>query len=169
VIVGIMRGTRALLLLFVLAAGCGRAFGRLGESSQAIEQRYGAPLTTGSLTGFTECTYEKESFMITVFYQNGVSVLEKFASRGLDQASARQVVVQIAARSIGSPDATEECQIRQASGITTKDEVFWTWKNAAQKVNAAFNPVECTLAFFADPAICPRVQHALESAPLPGD
>jgi hypothetical protein len=163
-----MRGIRTLFLLIVVAASCGPAFGRLGESSQAIEQRYGAPISTGSLSGFTQCTYEKESFAITVFYQNGVSVLETFASRGLDQTIARQVVLQVAAHPIGCPDATEECKIRHTSGITTKDEVFWTWKNADQTVNAAFNPVECKVAFFGNPAVYATVQQALLSEPLPG-
>src|ERR1700679_599417 len=121
-----MRGIRTLLLLMLLAAGCPPAFGRVGESSQAIEQRYGAPISSGSLSGlsgFTQSMYEKESFALTVFCQNGVSVLETFARRGLDQAGAREVVVHVAAHSIGCPDSTQELQIRQASGITSKDEV----------------------------------------------
>jgi hypothetical protein len=94
--------------------------------------------------------------------------METFTSRGLDQATARQVVVLVAAHSIGSPDSTEECKIRQAAGITRKDEVFWTWNNGSQQIYAAFNPVECTLGFFGDPAIYAGVHQALANAPLPG-
>jgi hypothetical protein len=163
-----MTGKSCFCVLLLLAAGCQAAFARLGESPQAIEQRYGPPLTTGSLTGFTQCAYQKQAFRITVFYQNGISVLETFTSRGMDQATAREVVVLVAASSIGSPDQAQECKIRQASGITNKDEVFWTWKNASQQVNAAFNPLECTLAFFGDPAVYAGVHEALANAPLPG-
>jgi hypothetical protein len=152
----------------VLAAGCRTSFARLGESPESVEQRYGKPLSSTSLSDFTRCMYEKESFAITVFYQNGVSVLETFAKRGLDQATARQVVALVAAYSIGCPDATQECKIRMASGITAKDEVFWTWKKSAQSVNAAFNPVECTLAFFGEPSVYASVHKALASDPLPG-
>jgi len=163
-----MTGKRIFCVLLLLAAGCQVALARIGESSQAIEQRYGPPVTSGSIPGFTRSTYEKQSFQISVFYQNGISVMETFTSRGLDQATARQVVVLVAAHSIGSPDSTEECKIRQAAGITRKDEVFWTWNNGSQQIYAAFNPVECTLGFFGDPAIYAGVHQALANAPLPG-
>jgi hypothetical protein len=155
--------------LTLLLLGCQPALARLGESPQAMEQRYGPAITSGSLPGFVQCVYEKQGFAITVFYKDGASVLEKFASRGLDQATARQVVALVAVRSIGCPDAGQEAQIRQASGITSKDEIFWTWTNGGgQSVNAAFDPLECCLTFFADPAVYASVQQALASAPLPG-
>jgi hypothetical protein len=144
------------------------ALARLGETSQEMEKRYGPAITSGSLPGFTQCTYQKQSFEITAFYKDGVSVLEKFARRGLDQETARQVVVLVAATAIGCPDAAQEAVIRQASGITLKDEIFWAWTNGGQAVNAAFNPIECTVSFFGDPAVYASVQAALASMPLPG-
>jgi hypothetical protein len=160
-----MQGNRILYVLILLTAGGHIAYARLGESPQAIEQRYGRPLSSVSLTDFTRSVYEKQSFAITVFYRNGVSVLETFARRGLDQVTARKVVIQVAARSIGCPDGTQESQIRHASGITSRDEVFWIWTTPAFPMNAAFNPIDCTLSFFSQPALYASIHQALESAP----
>jgi hypothetical protein len=154
--------------LTLLLLGCQPALARLGESPQAMQQRYGPAISSGSLPGFTQSVYEKQSFQITVFYKDGGSVLEKFARRGLDQATAQQVVVLVAAGSIGCPDAGQEAQIRQASGITSKAEVFWTWTHGSETINAAFDPLECCVAFFGDPSDYASVQQALASAPLPG-
>jgi hypothetical protein len=164
-----MRRMRILCFLALLILAARPALARLGETSQAMEKRYGPAISSGSLPGFTQSVYEKGGFAITVFYKDGVSVLEKFATRGMSQATARQVVVLVAATQIGSPDASEEAVIRQASGITSKDEVFWAWTAAdGQPINAAFNPLECCLAFFGDPVIYASVQQALASVPLPG-
>ena len=178
--------------MIAFAAGACTGFARLGESPQAVQQRYGQPVSTGVVTPFTRCVYEKDSFAITVFFRNGVSVVETFAKRGLDQATARQVAVLVAARAIASPDQAREGQLRQAAGITCKDEVFWSWKipapvvtpgqppaaaqsipsarsaTAAESETAAYNPVECSLAFFSAPEIYATVQQALAAAPLAG-
>lgn len=159
---------RGIYLIALVLLSWQSALARLGETSQEMAKRYGPAISSGSLPGFTQSTYEKQSFEIVVFYKDGVSVLEKFAKRGLDQETARQVAMLVAATSIGCPDATQEAVIRQASGITTKDEVFWNWTNGGQAVNAAFNPIECTLSFFGDPAVYASVQQAQASMPLPG-
>jgi hypothetical protein len=163
-----MKGTRVLFVLAVLAAGCRTGFARLGESAQVIEQRYGAPVSAAAIPGFTQCVYEKESFAITVFYQNGVSVMESFARRGLDQATARQLAVLVAAHEISCPGPSEESRLRQVAGITCRDEVFWVWTTPAQPVSAAFNPMECTIAFFSAPATYATIRQALASEPLAG-
>ncbi len=163
-----MKGTRILFCLMVLAAGCQTAFARLGESPQMVEQRYGAPVSTGEIPGFTRCVYEKNAFAITIFYQNGVSVLESFACRGLDQATARKLATLVATHEICCPSPGEESQIRQASGINYRDEIFWVWTTASQSVNAAFNPMECSIAFFGAPAMYATVRQALASDSLAG-
>ncbi len=157
-----------LLFWMVLAAGCNPAFARLGESPQIMQQRYGPPVATVAIPGFTQCRYEKESFAITIFFQNGVSVMESFARRGLDQATARSLAVLVATHEISCPSPSEESQIRQASGITFRDEVFWAWDAPAQRVSAAFNPMECTIAFFSEPMMYANIHQALLSAPLAG-
>jgi len=163
-----MKGTRILFFLMVLATGCRTGLARLGDSPQAIQQRYGPPVSSGLIPGFTQCQYEKESFAITIFYQNGVSVLESFARRGLDQATARQLATVMAAHEISCPSPTQESAIRQAAGITFRDEVFWVWATPTQPVSAAFNPMECTISFFSAPAMYATIRQALASEPLAG-
>ena len=163
-----MKGTGILIFLMVLAAGCSTGFSRLGESPQVIAQRYGPPVSTWALPGFTKCVYEKQSFAITIFYQNGVSVLESFARRGLDQATARQLAVVVATQPIACPSPDQESQLREAAGITSKDDVFWVWTTPTQPMSAAFNPVECTIAFFSAPSMYATIHQALMSEPLAG-
>ena len=152
----------------ILATGSATASARLGDSPEALEQRYGAPVSTSIVSGFTRCQYLKASFTITIFFQNGVSVLETFACRGFSEQLATAVVDHMANRSVGEPDQTQENQIRQAAGITYKDEVFWSWPAPNSQVIAAFNPLECVLAFFSEPATYANIQQALVSAPLAG-
>ncbi len=163
-----MKGTTIAGLLMLLAAASPTAFARLGESPQLIEERYGAPVSTGTVPGFTRCVYEKQSFAITVYFRNGISVLETFARRGLDLATARSLAAVVAARPIACPDPATESQIRQATGITSKDEVFWIWTTPVESTGAAFNPMECTVAFFNSPAVYASVRQALASDPLAG-
>ena len=163
-----MKGIRILFALAVLTAGCRTGFARLGESAQAIQQRYGAPVSAAAMPGFTRCVYERDSFAITIFYQNGVSVMESFARRGLDQATARELAKVVAAHEISCPSPEQESQIRQAAGITSRDEVFWVWMTPTQPVSAAFNPMECTIAFFSAPATYATIRQALASEPLAG-
>lgn len=152
----------------VLAAGCRTGFARLGECAQIIQQRYGPPVSTAAIPGFTRCVYEKESFAITIFYRNGVSVLESFARRGLDQATARQLATVVAAHEISCPSPAEESQIREAAGITFRDAVFWVWTTPTQPVCAAFNPLECTIAFFNAPSMYAAIRQAVASESLAG-
>jgi hypothetical protein len=163
-----MKGTGILLFLMV-AASCRTGFARLGEAPQAIQQRYGPPVSAGAITGFTRCVYEKESFAITIFYQNGVSVLESFARRGLDQATARELAKVVATHEVSAPSPSQEAEIREAAGITFRDEVFWVWTTPALLMSAAFNPAECTIAFFSAPATYASVRQALASEPLAGE
>jgi hypothetical protein len=160
-----MKGKTTSLLCFLtlLAAGSSSALARLGETSQAIEDRYGPPLSSAVISDFTRCQYLKQSYVMTIFYKDGHSVLEIFAKRGFVQDEAGKVVSLVAAHPVDVPDATKEDEIRQAAGITCKDVVFWTWAGSAATVDAAFNPTECTLAFFSDPAVYARVQQALAS------
>ena len=151
-----------------LAAGASTGLARLGETSQAIDDRYGQPLSTDVLSGFTRCQYQKQSFVVTVFYEEGRSILEIFAKRGFAQDEASQLVSLVATHPVDPPSPAQEEQIRHAARITSTDEVFWAWTNPAAPVDAAFNPIECTLAFFSDPGVYARVQHALASAPLAG-
>jgi hypothetical protein len=160
-----MKARGILCFLSMLAAAGGTCHARLGESPSAMEGRYGAPIASAPLPNFTESMYGKDGFAITVYYQNGVSVMESFASRGMDQTTARKVVYLVANHPVGSPDSDEEAQLREASGITCKDEIFWMWTAGGMPVKAAFNPMECTLAFFSDPAVYAGVQKALLSAP----
>ena len=161
----------------LLATAPPAARARLGDSPQALQQRYGPPLSTATLPGLqgldalhpiTRCQYQKLGFLVTVFYQRGQSIIELFASRGLSQDQAHKVVIQVATHPVGSPSPAQEDQIRQAAGITLKDEVFWTWTSPALPIDAAYNPVECTLSFFSDPSIYARVRQALSSAPIAG-
>jgi len=161
-----MKGHRLWLFLMILATCSGTSFARLGDSLQSIGQRYGAPLSTGPVGSFTRAVYQTDAFEITVFYQNGVSVLETFARRGLDQATARQVVALVAGPSFIRPDQGHEDQLRKDTGITGKEEVFWTWTASTLPMNAAYNPVECTLVFFSQPAVYAGVHQALADAPL---
>ena len=162
-----MRG-KVLFLPVVLACLCQSAWARLGESSQAIGQRYGTPISSQVLVGFTRCVYQKDAYAIFVFFQNGVSVMETFASRGLDQNTARTLVSHIAQSQIGCPGPDDESKIRQASGITARDEVFWTWTASGQSFDAAFSPVECSLAIFNQPSIYASIHQAVANVPLPG-
>jgi hypothetical protein len=161
-----MKGYKIWIFLIVLAACSGTSFARLGGSPQSVGQRYGAPLSADSVGVFTRMVYQKDAFEITVFYQNGVSILETFARRGLDQPTARQVVALIAAQPILRPIQCDEDKLRKDTGITGKDEVFWTWTAATLPMNAAYNPVECTVAFFSKPADYASVHQALADAPL---
>jgi hypothetical protein len=164
-----------LFFCFAALLAAATAHGRLGESPQALSQRYGPPLSTatlptpqgsGRLKPITRCQYQKLGFLIDVYYQGGQSILELFATRGLSQDEARKVVIQVATHPVGCPSPAQEDQIRQAAGITLKDEVFWIWTSPTLPINAAYNPVECTLAFFSEPAIYARIQQALSSAPI---
>jgi hypothetical protein len=161
-------GNEDTAFFWVLAAGSLTGFARLGETPQIIAQRYGAPVSTGAIPGFTRCLYEKESFAITIFYQNGVSVMESFARRGLDQATARQLATVVAAHDISCPSPGEESRIREEAGITFRDEVFWIWTTGAEPVSAAFNPLECSIAFFSAPAMYATIHQALASDSLAG-
>ena len=162
-------GKKSLMIfLMVLAAGSYPAFARLGETEKELDERYGPPVSTAKLANFTRCQYEKTSFAITVFYQNGASVLETFARRGLDQKLALDVAAHISGRPIGVLDPAQENQIRQAAGISCKEEVFWTWSSSDLPVTAAFDPSECVLAIFRDPGVYAAIQQALASAPLAG-
>ena len=164
-----MTGKKSLFLylLVVLAAGSSTGLARLGETSKAIEGRYGPPLSTRILSDFTRCQYQKQSFAITIIYQNGHSVIEIFAKRGLSQDDAGKVAELVATHPVGAPDSEHEDQIRQATGITSADERFWVWTSPTSTI-AAFNPVDCTVAFFSEPEVYVRVQQALASASLAG-
>lgn len=147
----------------LLGAGCSTGLARLGDSPQNLDQRYGTPVATAAVGAFTRCRYEKQGYTITVFYQNERSVLEIFAKRGMSQDEAAQVVNLVAAHPVGSPYPAQETQIRQATGITCRDEVFWAWTGPTLPVDAAYNPIECTLAFFSEPAVYASIQQALAS------
>ena len=162
-----MRGKVTFLAIVVACFGVS-AWARLGESPETLAQRYGTPLATQALGDFSRSIYRKEGYEITVFYQHGVSVMETFASRGLDQASARSVVSHIAQGQIGCPGPDDESKIRAASGIASRAEVFWTWKAGGVTYDAAFNPVECTMAIFNQPSIYAGIHQALIDAPMPG-
>ena len=155
-------------LMMLAAAGMSPAFGRLGDAPQSLEQRYGPPVSTATLPGFTRCQYEKMSYQVTVYYQDGRSVMEQFAKRGLSQDEAVKVVALVATHPVASPGPGQEFQIRQATGITYKDEVFWSWAASATTVDAAFNPMECTLAFFNNADVYAKVQQALSAGSLAG-
>jgi hypothetical protein len=163
-----MRGKVTYLGIAVLAFLGRPAMARIGDKPQAIAQRYGVPITNETFGDFTRCAYQKDGYAITIFYQNGVSVMETFASRGLDQNGARTVVTHIAECQIGSPAPDEEGKIREASGITSQNEVFWTWTSGNQSFDAAFNPVECTLVIFSQPSVYAGIHQALINTPLPG-
>jgi hypothetical protein len=171
-----MTGNRISCLCFaaLLAALPCTGFARLGENPQSIQQRYGTPLSTVDLPHIfvTRRQYQKLDYQVTVYYKSGRSVLEVFAKRGLTRDQAREVVVLVATHPVGSPSPEQESQLRQASGITAKDEVFWIWTAAASPgyatgvsipICAAFDPDECTLAFFGEPQIYAQIQQALSS------
>ena len=171
-----IKGPKFLFLYFamLLAAGPCIAFARLGDRPQALQQRYGPPVSSAPLPGFegldalhaiTRSQYQKLDFLVTVFFRDGHSVLEIFAKRGLSQVEARQVVMMVATHPVGGPAPGQEDHIRQAAGITCKDMVFWTWTTPALPIAAAYNPIECTLSFFSEPTLYARIQQALTAAP----
>jgi hypothetical protein len=168
-----MMGKRILFFCFVLllAVGARTCFARLGEDQRAIQQRYGPPASTTDvqgLQGVTRCQYHKIEFVVTVFYQDGHSILEIFASRGLSQEDAHKVVYLVATHPVGAPAPAQEERLRQAAGITCKEEVFWTWTTPTLPINAAYDPVECTLTFFSDPDVYARIERAVASMPIAG-
>lgn len=161
-----MKGPRILLISSLVAAWCSTSFARLGEGPDALRQRYGAPLSSGTVGAFTQSAYRKGGFSITVFFRDGVSVVETFAGR-LEQADARKLAASVAGTSaLARPAQCDENVIRKAAGITCKDEVFWTWKGPAGPVTAAFNPVECSISFFSQAPVYLAVHEALANAPL---
>jgi hypothetical protein len=165
-----MKGKRILFLymLMVLGAGCSTGLGRLGETSQEIANRYGAPSSSRTVGDFTRSRYQMKSFEITIFYREGKSALEVFAKRGISQDDARQVVVAVAGHPVGCPSPEQEDQLRQAAGITDDDERFWRWVTPALPINAAFNPVDCTIAFFSDAGVYARIEQALGGGSIAG-
>jgi len=161
-----MKGPGILLILTLVAAWSSTSFARLGEGPDALRQRYGDPLSSGTVGAFTQSVYQKSGFSISVFYQDGVSVLETFSGR-LQQADARKLVASVAGTSaLVRPAQCDENVIRKAAGITCKDEVFWTWNGPAGPMSAAFNPVECSLSFFSQPPVYLTIHEALANAPL---
>jgi hypothetical protein len=162
-----MQATRFLLLILSVMAGCASSFGRIGENAQDLQKRYGAPVSCDAVGAFHRCAYQKDGFGITVYFTNGASVMEIFAERGFDQATARKLAVKVASTpQFAAADADHEAAIRAASGITNPDEMFWTWPASGDAMTAAYNPVECTLTFFNNPAVYADVQRALASQPL---
>lgn len=162
-----MQGREIICVLMMVAAGCRTGFARLGETEQAMQARYGAPVSGSEAPGFIRRDYERSNFMITVYFQEGVSVLEKISCRGMDQDTALKVVAQVAGQQAAMLSPVQEDSVRRASGITCKDEEFWGWSNPSPEI-AAFNPLECSISFFAQPSILANVRQALDSGPLAG-
>ena len=131
-----------------------------------MQSRYGTPVATAQVQGYIRCQYEKDSFLISVFYFGGRSVIEEFARRGLSQEDARKVVQLVAGQPLVNPSPAQETALRQAAGINNKEEVFWLWSSGPTAMNAAFNATECTLTFFHDPVFWARVQQVTASTPL---
>jgi len=165
-----MKGT-VLLLLLLVAIAPRTASARVGESPQDLQQRYGPPLSSADLPGLlgVMCRqYQKLDFLVTVYFHNGRSVFELFAKRGLSPDQAQQVVTLVATHPVASLSPAEQNQLRHSTGITSRNEIFWTWTTQTAPpvpVNAAYNPDECTLTFFSDPAMYAQIQQALASAP----
>jgi hypothetical protein len=150
----------------MLLAVSGTALARIGEKADNLEKRYGAPNSTTAVGPFQCAVYQKGDFLITVYYENGSSVMEVFSGR-LDQPTARQLAVRVASNGFfAAADAGHEAALRAATGITTQDEMFWTWTASGAPMTAAFNPVERTLTFFSQPGIYANVHKALASQPL---
>jgi hypothetical protein len=150
----------------ILAAGGVTAFGRIGEKSQDLEARYGAPVSTSAIGPYQCSVYQKEGVNITVYYKSGASLMEVFAGR-LDQPTARKLAVNVAGNvAFAAADADREAALRTASGINNPDEMFWTWTASGASMTAAYNPVECTLTFFSLPCTYAAVHRALANQPL---
>lgn len=98
-----------------------------------------------------------------VYFLDGKCVMEVFVKRGLSVEEANMLVAKVAGAPAPPPSPVAEQKIRQVSGITFKDELFWSWtgKSPGGPVIAAFNPLECSAVFFGDPAVYARVEHAL--------
>ena len=162
-----MNGSRSCLILLLLAACCVTAAARIGEGEGDLMKRYGPPLSSEAVGDYQRSVYEKNGCSITVFFANGRSVMESFTGRGFDQITARKLAVAVASNpSFGCPDAKQETLIRQASGISDSEEVFWTWRCSGALLTAAYNPLECTLTFFSAPAVYAGVHKALADQPL---
>jgi len=161
-----MQAPKVLLFLLIVAAWCATSFGRIGEKGAELQRRYGNPVSCAALGAFQCCTYDKDGFSITVYFASGTSVMEIFAGRGFDQPTARKLAVEVAATpGFAAADANHEAAIRAASGIANADEMFWTWTASGEAMTAAYNPVECSLTFFANPAVYAEIHRALASEP----
>ena len=96
-------------------------------------------------------------------------MLEQFAKRGLLQPEAVEVITLVATHPANDVPPGAEAQIRKASGISDPGVVFWSWA-ATPTVGmvAAFNPVECTLTFFSNPAIYSGITQSIAAAAKAG-
>ena len=136
---------------------------RLGETPRALQARYGGvDFDERKLGDFTHCQYQKQGFVMDIYFLDGKSVMEIFVKRGLSPDEAGMLVAKVAGS--GPPRRRGRAKkIRQVSGISCRDELFWSWKagNPPGPVIAGFNPLECTEIFFGDPAIYARLQKAM--------
>ena len=139
---------------------------RLGESPRELEQRYGVAEEVKECRQFTRCRYQKLSFVVEVYFLANKSVMEVFAKRGLGADEAAQLVAKVAGRPVAPVPPGLEQKIRKSSGISTRDEMFWSWAGPgpAAAVMAGFSPLECTAVFFGDPGIYAQVHRALAAS-----
>jgi hypothetical protein len=162
-----MQTGKWLIGILIMAAGCATGFGRIGEHAQELAKRYGAPVSTDALGQYQRAVYRKGSIEITVYYAKGASVMETFAGRGFDQPAARALAARIASNpTFAAADSEHEAGLRAETGITTQDEMFWTWTTPGGMMTAAYNAVECTLTFFGQPTLYADIHKTLANQPL---
>jgi len=162
-----MQARKIFITILIAASSCATGFGRIGEHAPDLAKRYGAPVSSDAMGRYVRAVYQKGSFEITVYYVDGASVMETFAGRGFDQPSARALAVKVASNpTFAAADADHETALRAETGITTQGEMFWIWTTPGGSMTAAFNPVECTLSFFALPGLYADIHKTLASQPL---
>jgi hypothetical protein len=94
-----MKILRIIGALFAVVAS---AHGRIGETKQQVNVRYGKPLIARNDAEAEASAYAFRGFKIIVYFENGVSVMEKYWKSGHAPMSAAEIAGLLSANALNS-------------------------------------------------------------------